>query len=283
MAINSIKDNLTKEFIISDIKLCIGADIKKEKIYLLVEGEDDIKFLKTFLSDNVYISESYSGKSGVECIVDEVFPDDNRIIGICDRDYSIENHSYKIFYYDYNCMEMMILSNDHVFQKLCAEYYKGKTPVKQLRINLLKKLKYLSIIRMCNERNGWRKNFKAVNLNTVWDKIEKELNNNEIINKINNSSTIGFNNTELQQIEQEYEKEWNEEEYFFYTQGHDFTTLYALICSQHNKNKGPRYDEIESSLRVGFSENDFMRTKLYDELIKYEHKNKVVICNKMTS
>lgn len=45
---NSIRDNLSKEDIISDILLCLGADIHRENIYLLVEGEDDIKLLFDF-------------------------------------------------------------------------------------------------------------------------------------------------------------------------------------------------------------------------------------------
>ena len=43
MGINSIKTNLTKDSIISDIKLLLGADINKENVYVVVEGEDDIK------------------------------------------------------------------------------------------------------------------------------------------------------------------------------------------------------------------------------------------------
>lgn len=39
MASNSIRSNLTKEDIISDITLCMGADIDRKNIYLLVEGD----------------------------------------------------------------------------------------------------------------------------------------------------------------------------------------------------------------------------------------------------
>ena len=46
MGTNSIKANLTKDSIISDIKLLLGADINKENIYVVVEGDDDIKFLR---------------------------------------------------------------------------------------------------------------------------------------------------------------------------------------------------------------------------------------------
>ena len=55
MGTNSIKANLTKDSIISDIKLLLGADINKENIYVVVEGDDDIKFLRRYLNSNVTI------------------------------------------------------------------------------------------------------------------------------------------------------------------------------------------------------------------------------------
>ncbi len=134
MESNSIKDNLSREDMISNILLCLGADIHRENIYLLVEREDDIKFLRPFLADNVYIYESYDGKNGVEYIVGGRFSTNPRVIGIRDRDYQIVPISDKIFYYDYGCMEMMILKNDDVFKYLCAEYYRGEDSIQQLRM-----------------------------------------------------------------------------------------------------------------------------------------------------
>ena len=82
-----------------------------------MEGEDDINFLRPFLADNVYVYESYAGKSGVEFIVGEYFATNLRVIGIRDRDYQIMPISDKIFYYDYGCMEMMIFKNDDIFRE----------------------------------------------------------------------------------------------------------------------------------------------------------------------
>ena len=63
MGTNSIKTCLNKDSIISDIKLLLGADINKENVYVVVEGEDDTKFLRRYLNSNVMIYESFSGKS----------------------------------------------------------------------------------------------------------------------------------------------------------------------------------------------------------------------------
>lgn len=275
---NSIKDSLSKEDMISDIILCLGADIHKENIYLLVEGEDDIKFLLPFLTDNVYIYESYDGKSGLEFIVGECFATNNRVIGIRDRDYQIAPISNKIFYYDYGCMEMMIIKNDDIFKKLCVEYYRGESSYFQLRTAILRELKYLSVIRMYNEKEKWGQRIKGVSVSSAWNVDEKKIDIETILDKINQINNGFFKGNVLQVIEEEYEKEWSEEDYYNYTQGHDFSMLYATVCNQFRR-RGVKYTEIEASGRCIFSEDNFLNTSLYDNLYEYGNLHHLKICN----
>lgn len=274
---NSIRDNLSKEDIISDILLCLGADIHRENVYLLVEGEDDIKFLFPFLADNVYIYESYDGKNGVEFIVGQRFSNNNRVIGIRDRDYQIAPVSNKIFYYDCGCMEMMLMKNDDIFKNLCAEYYRGSEPFQQLRLNILKDLKYLSVIRMYNERENWGQKIKGVSICTAWNNSESRIDRNIIINKINQINDGFFRDNVLNIIEEEYAREWSVEDFYNNTQGHDFSMLYATICNQY-KTKGVKNTEIEASSRCIFRVNDFKQTKLYNSLKSYEQLYQLRIC-----
>lgn len=279
---NSIKDNLSKEDMISDILLCLGADIHRENIYLVVEGSDDIKFLRSFLADNVYIYDSYDGKSGVEYIVGGRFATNNRVIGIRDRDYKITPISNKIFYYDYNCMEMMIIKNNDVLKNLCAEYYSGEKNFLQLRMDLLKELKYLSVIRMYNEREEWGKTIRGISINLAWNNDEKKVDNRSILNKINQINNGFFKDDVLQKIEEEYRTEWSEEKFFHYTQGHDFFMLFAAICNQY-RTKGINHTEIEASSRCIFRQSDFQNTELYNKLNTYENLYHLKICNVMMS
>lgn len=282
MESNSIKDNLSREDMISDILLCLGADIHRENIYLLVEGEDDIKFLRSFLADNVYIYESYDGKNGVEYIVGELFSTSPRVIGIRDRDYQIVPISDKIFYYDYGCMEMMILKNDDVFKYLCAEYYRGEASIQQLRIDILKELKYLSVIRMYNERENWGQKIRGISIDLAWNGIRKKIDNEVILNRVNQINGGFFTEDVLRKIEQEYERDWTEEDFYNNTQGHDFSMLYAAICNQYRA-RGVKYTEIEASSRCIFRQNDFIQTNLYGKLSEYENLHQFRICNVMIS
>ena len=278
MESNSIKDNLSKEDMISDILLCLGADIHRENIYLLVEGEDDIKFLRPFLADNVYIYESYDGKNGVEYIVANRFEMNIQVIGIRDRDYQIAPISDKIFYYDYGCMEMMILKNDDVFRNLCAENYRGGENIQQLRIKMFEELKYLSVIRMYNERENWGQKIRGISVRSAWNSNEQKIDNAVILSKVNQINGGFFKDDILREIEQEYAREWKEEDFYNNTQGHDFSMLYAGICNQY-KTKGIKYTEVEASSRCIFRQNDFKQTNLYEKLREYENLYHFKICD----
>lgn len=74
MGNNSIRSNLTKDYIISDLRLSLSDDIYREKVFIVVEGEDDIKFLKSYFNDDTTVLyESYDGKNGVSEIVKNFF------------------------------------------------------------------------------------------------------------------------------------------------------------------------------------------------------------------
>ena len=115
----------------------------------MVEGTDDVSFVKRVFEENVVCYESFSGKEGlhqlIECAVFSICstkliiiyefaaPVDrvrrysrNRIIGICDKDYALKREfPPRMFCYDTCCMEIMLLSHKEVARRLYTAYYKG--------------------------------------------------------------------------------------------------------------------------------------------------------------
>ena len=265
---NSIRSNLSKDDIISDIVLSMGADIYRENIYILLEGEDDISFLHPYVADNVLLYESYDGKNGIEVIVGERFADNDRVIGIRDRDYQIRPVSEKIFYYDYGCMEMMLISNDNVFDNLCFEYYKGSFTSKQLKKHILEQLKYLSCVRMSNELEQWGIVLKGVSLNRAWDSRQLVMNNDIITRKLNSMNNNFIMGEVLQKIQEEFSNPWNDDNYYFNTQGHDFFTLFSTVCNQYRK-RGIKYTEVQACARCIFQWSDLIKTEMYSRIKKY--------------
>ena len=58
MGKNSIQSNLTKDDLIAEIRLTLGADFKREHTVIIVEGEDDISFFNGKLSSVSLFPES---------------------------------------------------------------------------------------------------------------------------------------------------------------------------------------------------------------------------------
>lgn len=268
MASNSIRSNLTKEDIISDITLCMGADIDRKKIYLLVEGEDDIRLLHPYISENVLIYESYDGKKGVEVIVNDRFLDNKRVIGIRDRDYQQEPTSEKIFFYDYNCMEIMLISNDDIIDNLCFEYYKGPLLSRELRNCILNELKILSVIRKYNETKQWGIILKGLSANQGFNTETEKMDNDVIVRKVNQMNGNFISEQILSDIYDEVSGVWSQEQLYYGTQGHDFCTLFATICNNYRK-RGIKPIEVQASARCTFRWSDFVKTKLYLSVKEY--------------
>ena len=144
---NSIRKDLKREDIISEIRLLCGEDYEKVKTFVIVEGDDDLKFIKNKFNDNTYGFESFSGCDGVEEIVN-FFQSDKRIIGIRDKDYTnLISATNKIFLYDYHSLEIMLAMNNESFESICTEFYCGDNEVFELRNNVFQKLKYISSVR----------------------------------------------------------------------------------------------------------------------------------------
>lgn len=268
MASNSIRSNLKKEDIISDITLCMGADIDRKNIYLLVEGEDDIRLLHPYISENVLIYESYDGKKGVEVIVNDRFLDNKRVIGIRDRDYQQEPTSEKIFFYDYNCMEIMLISNDDIIDNLCFEYYKGPLLSRELRNCILNELKILSVIRKYNETKQWGIILKGLSANQGFNTETEKMDNDVIVRKVNQMNGNFISEQILSDIYDEVSGVWSQEQLYYGTQGHDFCTLFATICNNYRK-RGIKPIEVQASARCTFRWSDFVKTKLYLSVKEY--------------
>lgn len=265
MGTNSIINNLDKDSMISTIKLLLSDDIDKKHIFIVVEGDDDVKFLKRFLNNNVKIVESYSGKAGVEEIVNSEFIDSDRVIGIRDRDYYQGSISRKIFFYDRCCLEIMMAEFDEVFEGIYHEFYYGKMEPQVLKKHILYELNIVSQLRKYNEENNIEINFKGIpfdnivcnnfkiDKNKFIDKI-KDLNSGREIDYIGitdkSESEVSINLLDI-------------------TNGHDFIRLFKTICDMSNKGKKVKDREISTALRTSFSGDFLKKTNLYKDIKGY--------------
>lgn len=275
MGTNSIKTNLTKSSTISHIKLLLGADINKENVYIVVEGEDDIKFLRRYLNSNVIIYESFSGKNGVEEIVQSKNICSSRVIGIRDKDYCSDDKSKKIFFYDRCCLEMMITEFDKAFNGIYYEFYNGEMEPYKLKEHILTELFKVSQVRKYNEENKIGINFKGLSFQSIIDDKFKmdEGKFVEQLKKLNSEKNINFINNIDESLYQ------NIDNMLDITNGHDFILLFKVICDKSCSKNSANEKHISSVLRGSFSEEFLQETALYRSISDYfDNKVKVWCC-----
>ena len=273
---NSIRDNLTKEDIIADIRLQLDADPYKKITVVVVEGNDDITFFRGKFSGDVEIIESFSGKKGVEEIVNRF--DDSRVIGICDKDYDTDVRKERILYYDYSCLEMMMISDDRAFENFCYTYYQGMLSPGQLRMKILEDIKWISVFRRLNAQKSMGVNFKTINYNTAYIIESEKIDLSVILLQLDkgNQGTISGDCLLVSQINEECCCIDGMDCLLQITNGHDFLNCFQRICSYNGK-KSTSSGELFKGLVCSFRREDFQKTRLYANLITYQNSKNLSI------
>lgn len=277
MSANSIRSNLDKNDIITEIKLLLSADLKKENVFLLVEGDDDISFIGSKVSSSVYIYESFSGKKGVKQIVD-FFENKFSVIGLCDRDYDQINSTKRCFFYDHNCLEMMLAKNNSVFNCIHAEYYQGTKPSTEILNELLSNLLFLGEVRKLNQEKSLGLKLKDF---TFGDCIENDcyLNPVKIIEKVkkrNPKKSEYFPLLDLLLNSFNKNDHYDYDYYFDTINGHDFLHFLQHSIRRYT-NKSKKTEDIASSFRCAYKFEDFRSTTLFNCLKKYEEEKNLSI------
>lgn len=270
MGNNSIRSNLTKEYIISDLRLSLSEDIFREKVFIVVEGDDDIKFLKSFFKqENTVLYESYDGKNGVSEIVENYFGENKRVIGIRDRDYLQHKECQKIFFYDNCCLEMMIVENKESYSSIYNEFYKGDIDSEELLRMVLGELKFLSIVRKCSEQLNWAINIKALSINKVFNQDEFCIATEKVVKELNRVNNNSIDENRIQIINHFKNEVQSLQELLQITQGHDFSILFSIMCNIYtNKHINAKY--VETALRCSYRNDDFKETRLHNALVRYQ-------------
>lgn len=276
MGTNSIHCNLCKDDIIADIKMTLGADYKHEKGIILVEGKDDITFFNgKFLSD-VEIYESFSGKQGVKEIVE--FFSEKRVVGICDKDYETQPSNEFIFFYDFSCLEMMLVHNKNAYEPFFYNFYFGTESPDDILIKIFENLKWVSIFRKLNHINAWGFSFKGIPFCECCEGTKHSLSIPKILEYLNriNKNSILENRECLTVVTNECKNSFSLEEFFDITQGHDFIHYFQKLAQESSPNsRGINKDVLFNSLCASFRIEDFYTTNLYISLKDYYNTSKI--------
>ena len=280
MGKNSIHSNLRPCDVINEIRLTLS--IETAKAFLIVEGYDDICFLTKFVENNdVIIKESCQGKKGVMTIVNE-FKSHNRskrVIGSCDRDYDINGILDRIFFYDYCCMEMMIISSNRAFKNFVSEVITRRVELTTCKKDYLLNIVFLSCIRKLNDTNKWGLRFEGLSHLKAYNSSKKDFNVNSYIFQIeslNNGRKI--DSIQMSLINLEIQKNTTIEELLLITQGHDFIeSMQVLHLKSKSRSRALSNGDLASCLRCSYGFEDFNKSSLYFSIKEYQTENNLNI------
>lgn len=264
---DSIREALTKEDIVEEIRALFNCDMNGELSIVLVEGSDDAKFMQIVLEDNAKVIEApYGGKHGIDDVMMMEDPVVKRkeVIAVRDKDYmDLQTLADRYFVYDGCCLETMILANPNVAENFSRILIPGTFDRENYVIEVMKQIAPYSILRRKNEQENREISFKKVGfrdliVNGILD-IEK------LFERVRQQAEFVICKEEAEtMLDSEL---WN------ITNGHDLCTYLARISAQGKKDI--RENDAREMLFLIYRKEDFLITSLYAKLLEYQRENNV--------
>ena len=278
---DSIRPNLDKTTIENEIKMQLTAPNNTEKAFILVEGEDDISVLGEILDENnTILYESYGGKQDIINLMKNEFSDDKRVVAIVDKDYDEKIEDNRIFYYDYCNLEMMIISDDKVFNKLIFKLITKRADYIPYRTLVLNNLSAFSAVRKTNDAMDWGLNLSKV---PIVGFFNTENNARALVySLVQSKNSIDFE-LDKKQLCEKTENEIINTNLLDYTNGHDFCEALSLylktVYTERRNIKKLGAKDVELLLSMVFDIIAFSRTQLFQQVKQYQESNNLKIIN----
>ena len=255
----------------------------KSLVFVLLEGESDIKlFRKFFNEDNCILSRvPPGGKLKVFDCVNDLHNKHDLVLGIVDADFMHLNNEKpdheNIFLTDYHDIEMIFFSNDDLFSSILSEHTKlSKGEHRQVRDNILAILENVGYLKWLNdlEKPKFNFNFSFVDLiDFQKNEIEVEKYFNRVLSKSQNPAIEDFNIV----IEAIIRLKTRNSDLYHLCNGHDFLKVFAEYLRKEHKSANVNEENLANSLRIAYSKNHYQQTKLYADTQNWATNKNVVI------
>jgi hypothetical protein len=258
------------------MKMLMNKKSFKEKTFILLEGKTDIKLFRKLFDTTKVQLESLEGKDNVENVVKSIVGENkDRIIGLSDADFDHLNNiapQLSIYLTDTHDTETLIINGvgiDSIIAEYATSDFHAGLNRKLLaesfsvsyEVGLLKLVNCRSKYNLCFKEIDFERFLTIKNLNVQFDQ-EKFI--DEVIH--HNHSVNPSHHPELANKIEELRKD--ELCKFMVCSGHDMSEVVSMIMSQKRLciDAPISPSDVESTLRISYGLNDFIKTQLYKNL-----------------
>lgn len=271
------REDITPESKITELRLDISHPRSKGKVFVLLEGESDIKlYRKLFNNDTCKIETIPGGRIFLEKGLEDLNKIYKLIIGIRDADFlhleGQKSQFVNLFLTDYHDYELMMASESQCHCPVFFEHTDIKPDEHNLTFEkLLKSIQFLGYFRWYNEIESLEFNFRGLGINDLFDRntftVDDKLLIHKIIDRSPNSKSI-----DVEQIFNSVKELYNDSHDLRQVcNGHDFMKVMAIICS--SRQKGISEKDMASQFRVAYSQDMFKKTQLFKNTSVWANQN----------
>ena len=265
--------HLSENDTIGEIRQSSRHPIGKTYVWVLVEGIADQKLYTKLLDRETTKVEIVHG-GGIKALRDAMpilVNENDRVIGIRDADFlHMDNQQEtidRLFVTDTHDAEMLMLACDTVFQHLLCEHIPGESSqFKMLREKLLSSLAFVGGIRWLNHLEDLTLKLEDIGLGDFYDATNLELDKARCIKNVEARSPNKIRAIQEQEINIKIS---GVTDYFNLCNGHDAVKGLALYITTKSS-KGVKDAELERALRIAYRKEDFVATKLYANLKRWQ-------------
>lgn len=276
------RQDITYQDKLNELRLDILHPNNKGIVFVLLEGESDIRFFrKLFDLSNCKVETIPGGKFKLEECVEKLVIIYPLIIGIRDADFihmgaTIYNKT-NVFLTDYHDMEMILISEDEIFSSILFEYTDlPKDKHSETRNNIMFSIEQISFLKWLNEKENLEYKFDA-GFQDLISFVNLKIDFAQYFTRVlSQSPNAKITDTTIIQDKIRILKETTPDPLQL-CNGHDFMKALSQFIKQVGNGDIVKYEHIASSCRMIFVFNHYRRTKLYLNTKKWADNNKCII------
>jgi len=276
------RQDITYQDKLNELRLDISHPNNNGIAFVLLEGKSDVRlFRKLFNLKKCKIENIPGGCPKLEECVGFLVNINPLIIGIRDADFiHLRNEPYSkhnMFLTDYHDMEMMLISENEVFNALLFEYSSlSQDEHAEARNSILTTIEQISLLKWLNEKEhlGYQINVGFQDLISLSDyHLDFERYFSRVLAKSPNAILIDISIVmqKLQSL-----KETNPDS-FQLCNGHDFIEALAKYVRDKGDGRAINDKNISSSLRMAYTFEHYKMTKLFATTKSWSDNNTCLI------